>query len=1548
MSNGDGGNPPTKQDTTQNYNLSPTVVAILRARGLQVPDAPTQEVPTNMSPRVQQILQLRATGQLPGDTGPGGILNFIKRVFSVTSAVDQSSMQDPRHFPTTPQGSVEKSALMGQATLSGVVKPVLNAAELAPELLRHTEWGKKYAGGMFNFTLGVKGELDGSERALVQQAKRAGVSDRAIRASAGLGHFLGFTIPLEGSIRLAGLAFGGAEAITPQLFTRDFLGGLIYGAGMEPGSITKRLKQGAEQGAAFLAFGAILSGAGSALQGYRNSRAFKLAKNLEVKNQLKDLAKTVDPLTGVSTLSEIEPLSGRTLGELLSEENYISSSPGALQLIQRNADTRALIQGISDLSETGTSVGLVRSVGEATDVLPGMRSTFPGMTFTPIKRSEGNYDVLFSVKGGGLSGKKLAQFKREGFFEDQTVVSGGSMYKYVGPSKNTDYVVVQPREGGKNFTIKKEYVKPYAYGEPPIERTPENDFLGDEFYKWYEHKQRQEMYARENEMSRTQMLTEALKGNLVAEEFANRDFTAGDALLHPGSAGLGADGLPMDRPTAKFENDPSQLMVYSNNQPIGVIGVHDGTKPGEVLVSEALSQTGKPLTLTRSEMAGLLEDVRGQLGGNVKSVRFTGTERPEMLRPLDTESMVRLEKRIGDMSALAEQGKLSPEHMAQLERLVRERELRRGPLVSRSPDEELRVSGTENVAILHPEPALDFETIAARFLHETGLENTIDSRAAIAYLGQNIRQRIMREVPREDVQILQNLRTDAERIINESKETLGRSAAMSGFSVNRGAEGRIQLRDINSGVPYGFENSDAAFEFLKGVERNFLDEGTRSGIPLPSGGLSPAHNEGLDTPDTWSIFPEEGLTGAFKALPASATRPLPEFLKAIEERTGMPFWSDLFAEMDERTQKMNNALLGWDKEIDDIFGLGKAKGLKREALRDIGMWTREAEKADIDQFSREGMKIASDMGLSDKQVKAAKRMRALWDLGFQQAGLPSGSYIRSYFGRIQPFAEKYGTIDMKLIFPGGIPKDVDAFYKHMRIGDPSHVELNPAIVMRKWFRALEFERNVGPAWDRLWSLTQPSNPLGLNSLEASQRRQATAALGGADAVEHIREILAEYAHHIRGMPDAGLRTTRRVTSRIMEKLGIEGSDRLGEELTNAYMSSMYGSAIGLRPRLLSRNATQNIWFSWTRLGGKHAGDAIHTALSMDGFFKAANAGAIRQLEKGIPFGNIFSDEILSQDMLHGTGPLSNVTASVIRGMVRAGKVSRNAASKFLVPYSSVDDVNRAVAFWWQRLHTKEWLGKFQRGDVTAQAFLDSGLPFFSPVVKKEFMERLKLGEDKALDFIGKQAADENHFIYGASAQPAWMQGTFTKFFGMFGTWPIWAKEMYLHRMRYGTGAQKLGLVLRTMAATTAIGVTGAEVGIHLWNWMAPTSVGTWFGGPVVQYLADAQNLVTGFPGNRTEAAHRLAQDMGRLSLPGQGFYRDVMQTLEYSQSAVDAALLMGLGRTDLVKKNWGFELMNNEELMRELDGMPPPVRATPENVQEGRRQRIERLLERVQ
>ncbi|KKN88073.1 hypothetical protein LCGC14_0251450 [marine sediment metagenome] len=816
--------------------------------------------------------------------------------------------------------------------------------------------------------------------------------------------------------------------------------------------------------------------------------------------------------------------------------------------------------------------------------------------------------------------------------------------------------------------------------------------------------------------------------------------------------------------------------------------------------------------------------------------------------------------------------------------------------------------------LLEPTPIRKLDDAFESWVAERGFDpGATDIEAFRQNFAQRFRDDIWALVPEEDMAIFRAIREETNALIDERGLNLTQRAAVKGFHTDALPAERVALRDINTGARLEFGSEKFASDFVDNVVRSekdpfglFLSPGPH-GMPALTGGF----------PGSDGIFTLEGNIASREFLrdqPFGFSQNRRDYFRSVEDLTGMPLFSKGFALMDEAMIKMEAALEPIGRRIEAAW-----KGVSREDRIAVAEFWTEIEGT---QLTGTGLtRAAKAAGLSSKQIRAFTQSRVIFDLGAQMLGLPESRYISTYYSRIRPAFEAGGDVNIARLLsndPSAL-KEAEMFWAlQSRTGEMARIELDPEIVMHRYFQALLKHREVVPLEAEFRNMLD----MRIRDLpQANQTQILRRAMSGTTKdsfvlPEEIRSVGQEYLVNITGDISPGFATARRFTMRMFKMLGMETDAKLFDELHSTYLSAQYGAAIGVRLSLTNRNAIQNMWTQYTRVGGKHGTESLRRALTQTGFDEAMGAQAIRPARVSVPQGDAIYEAFWAGEPITGTGPASNAMASALRHLVRLGRVSRNLSQKSLIPYGSSEQVNRAWAYHWQKMHTTEKLTDFNAGRIDWDKFLEDGLPFFSQTIKKDFRARFdRFGREAALQWIGKQAADEGHFIYGAAASPSWMQRPFGRLFGVFGQWPLWAFELYARRTSHATAKQLGQFWARTLALTGAFANMTAQSGINMWSWVAPASL-EFGGGPFTDILVDMKNIVDSPLDRRAAALKRMAKDIGSLALPGQVFYSEFSRAMDESDPR-QAALLLGLGRP-VDQGNFAYDFVINPKAIPQV------------------------------
>lgn len=1358
-----------------------------------------------------------------------------------------------------PGANARRAALLGGVVGGGLIEPAKGLVGIPTAVAAGLEdnLGVK---GLFlparTFSRKAENFLERSKVGIYsiaeEAAKGSGVTDDELTDAYAIGNFIGFMAPVSASIKGAGLLLRTPAILQRHAFTgtliTDTVAGAIYGASFKEGdTLEERGKNLLHESALFGIGRIVLNGLPLAFAQYRIKRLRDLDVAAEVEANMTSRLNTAAPPIGSD-----EGAIG--LARLLSEENYLASSAAAQDILARNADETALVKAIIDVNRAKASGGRVRGFArgeeETQTLITRFREQFPGLKFEPRKNPDGSFDLIFGTRG--LSNRQRAQLAaetREGWanprFDGMKVFRGSDEFTYIGRATRPDYVKLR-RADETVVEVLERNITDLPVFEEAIERTPALDALYQDFSTFF-RENGEKIADSTGSLSEASLVRLAREGKLKMTDEGRRAFDVGGAIIHPEELGLrtGPEGISGIRlintsqvdPAAGFPN-PRRALIHRN------------TIPGE-----------GPWRLT------VLNETPGRA-------------------PVRHEHFPTLEEAI---------------QRAQVFNYIPERIDYNHPIAA-EVNSLISKNGIEYANILDTPGVVPFEEAFDNWIAARGLPmDASDIGAARAAFAQRLRKEAWDSVPAEDRKIFDAVRAELDKAFDEGAIPFDALAHSKGFHVERSGD-LVELREINTGARFPFGSERFASEFLREVVRdekglsNLLDLGANGMGSLTGGFRNPAA-------DDWNVTMEAIMKQTAEQIPQSAFRNVRDWFISLEQTLKIPLFTRGFSEVDSGYSRMRGRYEPYGKLIQDSW-----KGLSRNAREDVvKFWMNVEGKGLTIEQTREAAKAA---GLRPAQIRAFEKARAIWDEGFRLAGLPPSRYINNYYGRVKPWLEKNnGPLDLDEIFGAdGVPAEFEFFAEMSRTGERAMVEMDPEIVMHKWFRSLFFKQEVKPAWDRMAQLVdhgfgkykKPAlkiRELPQETIDSLIKANPRIDLNDPVLAAPIRDVISEYLTIIRGNPGTGLEKLRWFSRKFFSSIGIEADERVLEEYFNTYMSGMYGAAMGARPSLVARNQTQTMWNLYPRLGNRFSNLSLARAMSKEGFDEALDAGAIRLAEAGIPYGDAIFEHMMGNMRLEGSGPLSNAVAGAVRKGLRLGWVSRKTAEKILIPYSSGDQVGRSWAYWWQKMHTERVLNAFETRRIGWEKFEEDGLPFFARAVKDEFASLYRnLGKEEALRFIGKQASDETHFIYGVGAQPAWMQRPLGRLFGMFGTWPLWAHELYFRRMSQGSFNQKAAFWARNAALMGIFGNMSYQSGVDLWNWISPGGVFGWSGGPAVDHAINLKRLIDAPLDQKAGAAKRLVTDMGRLALPGQVFVQYDLPEALAQPTPGDAFLRLMVGK----------------------------------------------------
>jgi len=824
--------------------------------------------------------------------------------------------------------------------------------------------------------------------------------------------------------------------------------------------------------------------------------------------------------------------------------------------------------------------------------------------------------------------------------------------------------------------------------------------------------------------------------------------------------------------------------------------------------------------------------------------------------------------------------------------------------------QDILAKGYEAGGLMPTPRIVTFDEMVELWARGNGIEvGTPDFLTLRGYFGHKARQRfweIAKEQP--EYEIFTAIREQWLDLVEKGEIPFEALAHQKGFTVLREEGGSVVLRDINSGFRVKFGSQQSAEEGLTKFvrpERNALGGGL---FPDDSGGIGAFTGGYFNSDGVFNLGNDLHPLTFVDHLPlgSSTFRNRRDVFIDLEEATGIPFFTEFIDPINKNIAAMRVEQEPWAYKIKDIW-----KGISRKEKYEVAEFWRSIEGK---KMSVSEMRVqARERGLSQKQINALVRSHTMFDAWHKISNIEPARYIEWYYSRLRPRAEEAaGTVPKDLVIPPGF----EWWAEKARHGELSLVEMDPEIVMHRYLRGLLFEKHVGANYNKARALVHPDTKPRFGNLPPDMQRSLQASrpdykFKPEDSVidKPLEVYMAEWLKVIRGIPIHTKGTVRDGLSRLFGSIGIQVRPETLEEYINVALSNMYGAAMGARLVLLTRNGSQNLWNMYPRVGARWANASLEKALTLSGYDEALEAGAIRATTGGLPMGDALWGNFAEKFPIRATRNkiITVPIAASMRALLRTGHMTSKFGRKLLVPYSSVDDLNRVWAYYWQKMSTAEHLAKFEAEKISWDKFVEDGLTYFHPVVKRDFARIYnKIGREDALRYIGRQAADESNFIYGIGAQPSKMQSPAGRLVGQFGTWPLWAFEQYSRRSMRGTAAQRAKFWLRSAAMVTAFSNLTVQTGINMYNWMAPFSFLSWAGGPAAQWGIEFANIIGGPTQYKASRLKRLAKDMSRLSLPGQVLVQGDLRSALDAENPAQAGLRLMLGRP-VDSSEWAIE-----------------------------------------
>lgn len=1339
--------------------------------------------------RVHEIILEELEREEGGQEAPGEQGGLFAQVLR---GIGPAIATQPGALPIDP-GGAGATAIAG-AVETGLVQPATGLLQLAKTGFDILGVDTEYPQRAIDF---IQRANNGLINVTEKQALEAGASVEEMAIAEGTGSFAGFIIPGAAAVKLASLlpivGTGGAVVSrwpTAGNIITDSTAGLIFGGAFMPAEDQEeRLSNARRESALFGVSRLILSGSLPLISAFRNRR-------IQGKQSPEEIRRIFDSMNEGIRVPRLNPRNQRVIGELLNEEQYLSSSEQAIRIMAEGGpDEAALVQAIRERGRADATSGVVRGIGaritpeetgrEAFGRVRGMtdrlKGIYPDLTFTPVKSPRGDFDVFFGTKG--LSNAQKRQFRQEGRFQGQLVQhESGSEYEYVRRARmvgGRQMSTVRRRDGSnvEMDVLDDSLTDMPNYIESP---TPVSDGLFRDFEDFYEQGSRELAAARQG-VTEGDLIEGIRRGDIQLDDTARRAIDLDGAIIHPEELG-----------------GPMPTMARA-----------DG-------VAQKISQFG--------------------------------------LRQGDT--------------------------------------------------------------VLDVPTYYTFDDVVDAWAAQRGMQGTTDLPAIKANFAQRIRQRMWNSVPEEDRALYNQVLEAQTRMVNEGKVPLRALAYQKGFHMEQLPDGSPMLREVNTGAKFLFNNSDEAEQFIRA--RNNSVQEMPSIIPEMRGSPS-LYTEGFPDPGNLWSFDRLFSLDEFQIPTGKGVRNLWNVMQDVEQQFGIPIWSKGMLPVDRNYSVMLARMEPEAKALDGAWK--RIAGDRRLAVGEV--W-REMHEEGLDQA--QAVALMRLRGFNQREIKAFTESNRLVERWGTELGIETADFPKFYFGRIRPFLEVNHTQGGARGGTALLPEDVPFGQLYQNVSDLPAVEADPEIVLHRFLRGVLWDSQVKPTWNNLAQLVGGGRvpPIRFQDVPDGRRllglaREQNPNLGITDPVvpEPIRNVMKEYLNAIRGTPHASYQNLERFGQFFFDKLGVKVAPNTMQHFVHSLMANQYGALMGLRTWHAVRNMTQVPWLMFPRLGGRHMGQGLDRSLSLEGFSEVFQEGVFRFSEGGIPFMDAIYRQLQDIPVEAGTRWAMPLASAVQLG-VRLGRMSQTTARRFLTLYSSSDTASRGWAYHWQKMHTDRALQRFETGKVGWDKFLDEGLPFFSPAIKDQFREVLRLqGRERALRFAGKMASDQHNFIYGAGVQPAWMQHWAGRLLGTFGTWPVWAVENYMQAVRNSSPSQLFGYGVRLAAMSGVFANMATELNFNLWSWAPPTSL-FFGGGPYVDQLILLRRAWSGTLGERASALQQFARQQIGISLPGQQFYQDINRLLDDTIDPRTRALTIFMGKPS-DPEHWATDVDYDELIPYEPD-----------------------------
>jgi hypothetical protein len=374
-------------------------------------------------------------------------------------------------------------------------------------------------------------------------------------------------------------------------------------------------------------------------------------------------------------------------------------------------------------------------------------------------------------------------------------------------------------------------------------------------------------------------------------------------------------------------------------------------------------------------------------------------------------------------------------------------------------------------------------------------------------------------------------------------------------------------------------------------------------------------------------------------------------------------------------------------------------------------------------------------------------------------------------------------------------------------------EFNAATIALKVIRGVANEQHLMSTWNDV-------------------RRQLMAFDERGLISQDMGKIFLKYMHEARYVPDMLQISLARTIGKVNKALpGLKLSDRDHWDVVSALLNANFYANMAFNTGFVLRNYMQTLQTTYPTLGGKYTAHGIRAALKA-----LRDPDVLRRYENmGVITKDVIPEQVKDvQTMLSAIGP-----NTAVRGEnVKLALERIRDAGFYLFKQSEI--FNRITAFEGQRQLVLDAIPALRSGKMTFSQFskaikldmrdVDENGPVHK--IMKHFLETGR--PEDAATFLGIEFMNASQFVYTRGNVPYFMMSTMGRFFGQYGTWPMWFREYMSGLVFRGSWENRLGALSRWAATNTAMFYGASQVfGIDLGRWVFFSPLG-YTGGPMYE------------------------------------------------------------------------------------------------------------------